>query len=88
MALDRKIAYINLSTGKIETRPIPIEIRKKFLNNMSQNRAEDILDILDMKPRVTLREINEARSKIVQVARVLEEENQILFKKEKEEYIE
>ncbi len=31
MALDRKIAYINLSTGKIETRPIPIEIRKKFL---------------------------------------------------------
>ncbi|MCW7470589.1 flagellar motor switch protein FliG [Leptospira kanakyensis] len=64
------------------------EIRKKFLNNMSQNRSEDILDALDMKPRVTLREINEARSKIVQVARVLEEENQILFKKEKEEYIE
>ena len=31
MALDRKIAYINLSTGKIETRPIPMEIRKKFL---------------------------------------------------------
>jgi aldehyde:ferredoxin oxidoreductase len=31
MALDRKIAYINLSTGKIETKPIPIEIRKKFL---------------------------------------------------------
>jgi aldehyde:ferredoxin oxidoreductase len=31
MALDRKIAYINLSTGKIEIKPIPIEIRKKFL---------------------------------------------------------
>jgi len=31
MALDRKIAYINLSTGKIETSPIPVEIRKKFL---------------------------------------------------------
>ncbi|MBU1713946.1 MAG: aldehyde ferredoxin oxidoreductase family protein [Proteobacteria bacterium] len=31
MALDRKIAYIDLSTGKIETRPIPIEVRKKFL---------------------------------------------------------
>jgi len=31
MALDRKIAYIDLSTGKIETRPIPMEIRKKFL---------------------------------------------------------
>ncbi len=31
MPLDRKIAYINLSTGEIEIKPIPIEIRKKFL---------------------------------------------------------
>jgi aldehyde:ferredoxin oxidoreductase len=31
MALNRKIAYIDLSTGKIEVKPIPIETRKKFL---------------------------------------------------------
>jgi aldehyde:ferredoxin oxidoreductase len=31
MALNRKIAYIDLSTGNIEVKPIPIEIRKKFL---------------------------------------------------------
>ncbi len=31
MALDRKIAYIDLSEGKIESKPIPIEIRKKYL---------------------------------------------------------
>jgi len=31
MALNRKIAYIDLSTDTIETKPIPIEIRKKFL---------------------------------------------------------
>lgn len=31
MALNRKIAYIDLSTGKIEIKPIPIEIRRKFL---------------------------------------------------------
>ena len=31
MALNRKIAYINLTTGGIETKPIPIEVRKKFL---------------------------------------------------------
>ena len=31
MALDRKIAYIDLTTGKIETKPIPLEVRKKFL---------------------------------------------------------
>jgi aldehyde:ferredoxin oxidoreductase len=31
MALDRKIAYINLTTGDIEIKPIPLDVRKKFL---------------------------------------------------------
>jgi aldehyde:ferredoxin oxidoreductase len=31
MPLDRKIAYIDLTTGSIETKPIPLEVRKKFL---------------------------------------------------------
>jgi aldehyde:ferredoxin oxidoreductase len=31
MALNRKIAYIDLSSGKIEIKPIPLEVRKKFL---------------------------------------------------------
>ena len=30
MALNRKIAYIDLSTGKIEIRPIPIDVRQKI----------------------------------------------------------
>ena len=31
MPLNRKIAYIDLTTGDIQTKPIPLEIRKKFL---------------------------------------------------------
>ncbi len=31
MALNRKIAFINLTTGDIEIKPIPLELRKKFL---------------------------------------------------------
>ncbi|MFO7990565.1 MAG: aldehyde ferredoxin oxidoreductase N-terminal domain-containing protein, partial [Desulfotignum sp.] len=31
MALDRKIAYINLTTGDVEIKPIPLEMRKKFI---------------------------------------------------------
>ncbi len=31
MALNRKIAYIDLSTGETETGPIPLDVRKKFL---------------------------------------------------------
>ncbi|MBN2319603.1 MAG: aldehyde ferredoxin oxidoreductase family protein [Acidobacteria bacterium] len=31
MALNRKIAYIDLTTGDIQVKPIPIEIRKRFI---------------------------------------------------------
>ena len=31
MALNRKIAYIDLSTGEVEVTPIPLEVRKKYL---------------------------------------------------------
>jgi aldehyde:ferredoxin oxidoreductase len=31
MALDRKIAYIDLTTGYTEIKPIPLEVRKKFM---------------------------------------------------------
>src|SRR4030042_5489895 len=31
MALNRKIAYIDLASGTIETKPIPLQIRKKYL---------------------------------------------------------
>jgi aldehyde:ferredoxin oxidoreductase len=31
MALNRKIAYIDLTTGDIQVKPIPIEIRKQFI---------------------------------------------------------
>ncbi|MDZ7580278.1 MAG: aldehyde ferredoxin oxidoreductase N-terminal domain-containing protein [Deltaproteobacteria bacterium] len=31
MALNRKIAYIDLSTGQVEVKPIPLDVRKKFL---------------------------------------------------------
>ncbi len=31
MALDRKIAYIDLTKGSVEIKPIPLEVRKKFL---------------------------------------------------------
>jgi len=37
MALDRKIAYIDLSTGEIEIKPNPLNVRKKFLGGRGLN---------------------------------------------------
>ncbi|MCX6013107.1 MAG: aldehyde ferredoxin oxidoreductase, partial [Chloroflexi bacterium] len=49
MALNRKIAYIDLTTGSIETKPIPIEVRKKFLGG----RGLDVYLMLNhIKPGV------------------------------------
>jgi len=31
MALNRKIAYIDLTTGDVQTKPIPLAVRKKFV---------------------------------------------------------
>jgi aldehyde:ferredoxin oxidoreductase len=55
MPLDRKIAYIDLSTGKVETKPIPLEVRKKFLGGrgldayLLYNHTEKGIDPLSPK---------------------------------------
>jgi flagellar motor switch protein FliG len=63
------------------------ELREQFFSAMSQNKAYDILESMELRGRVTLREINEARSGILGLARRLEEDGLIIFKKSKEEYI-
>jgi len=47
MALDRKIAYINLTTGGIDVKPIPLEVRKKFLGG----RGLDAYLLLNHSPK-------------------------------------
>ena len=37
MALNRKVAIINLTTGQIESKPIPTDVRKKFLGGRGMN---------------------------------------------------
>jgi len=31
MALNRKIAYIDLTSGEIQIKPIPLEVRRQFI---------------------------------------------------------
>lgn len=63
------------------------ELKEQFFSAMSQNKAYDIIDAMDLRGKLTLREINEARSTILNLARRLEEDGLIIFKKTKEEYI-
>ncbi len=55
MALNRKIAYIDLSTGKVEAKPIPLEARKRFLGGrgldayLLYNHTEQGIDPLGPK---------------------------------------
>ena len=63
------------------------EIKKKFFNAISLNRASDIIDIMDSQGKMTLREINNARNDILNAGRELEDEKLIVFKKTKDDYI-
>ena len=63
------------------------EIRRHFFNSMSQNRAADILEEMDRRGPLSVKEINEARSYVLTVARRLDEEGALVIKKEKDQYI-
>jgi len=47
MPLNRKVAYIDLTTGDVQTKPIPIEVRKKFLGG----RGLDAYLLLNHTPK-------------------------------------
>ncbi|MCE9500014.1 MAG: flagellar motor switch protein FliG, partial [Leptospira sp.] len=63
------------------------DMRKNFFQSMSQNRASDIIEAMESRGRVSLREINDARNQILNTARVLEDDGSIVIKKGKEEFI-
>ena len=64
------------------------EIRFKFLRNMSQNRATDILNEIDDMGPVRLAEINDARNDIVRIMRILNDNGAITLRKDIEKMVE
>ncbi len=66
-------------------RGIQQDLRLHFFNSMSQNRAANILDEIERRGPLHVKEINEARAQIIGIARLLENDGLICIKKEKEE---
>ena len=63
------------------------DVRRHFFNSMSQNRAADILEEMERRGPLQVREIHEARGFFLNIARRMDEESLIVIKKDKEEYI-
>lgn len=63
------------------------EMTRHFFNSLSHNRAADILEEIDRRGPISLREIHEARGFILSIARKLDEDGKIVIKKTKEEYV-
>ncbi len=63
------------------------EMKRHFFGAMSQNRASDIIEEMEQRGKVTLREINQARNEILKIGRKLEELGLIVLKKRKDEFI-
>jgi flagellar motor switch protein FliG len=81
------LSQIDTDTIAAALRGASDELRRAFFNSLSQNRASDVLDEMDHRGPISVREINESRSFILQTARRLDEEGRILIKKERDEYI-
>ena len=64
------------------------DVRFKFLRNMSQNRATDILREMDIMGPVRLSDINECRDYIVDIMRQLNENGVIVIKRDGEIFVE
>lgn len=63
------------------------EIRSHFFEAMSKNRANDILENMELRGKVTLKEITDARNRILTLLRDLEEVGEIVLKKDTEDLI-
>lgn len=88
-ARELRLLLSQVSTEIIATalRGAADEMKRATFNAVSQNRASDILDEMDHRGPISVREINDARTAILQAARQLDEEGRILIKKAREEYI-
>lgn len=64
------------------------EIKFRFMRNMSQNRATEILGEMDLLGPVKLSEIDESRSRIVDIMRLLNENGVISLRRSGEIYVE
>ncbi|PJZ49437.1 flagellar motor switch protein FliG [Leptospira saintgironsiae] len=63
------------------------QIKIHFFEAMSKNRANDILESMDIRGKVTLKEITDARNTVLTALRDLEEIGEIIIKKDSEEFI-
>ncbi|HOP63063.1 MAG TPA: FliG C-terminal domain-containing protein [Spirochaetota bacterium] len=64
------------------------EINFKFMRNMSQNRATEVIAEMDLMGPVKISEIDECRSMIVDLMRVLNENGVISLRRDGEIYVE
>lgn len=64
------------------------EVKFRFLRNMSQNRATDVLKEMDRLGAVRLTEVTECRNYITDVVRKMENRGEIVFRKKGEVWVE
>jgi flagellar motor switch protein FliG len=63
------------------------ETKFKVLRNMSTNRADDVISLVDLMGPVRLSEVTDARQQIVSVMKELEETGKIVIRRTGEDYI-
>lgn len=64
-----------------------VELREKFLSNMSQRAASILLDELETRPPVRMSQVEEEQRNILSIARTLSESGEIILGRGDDEYV-
>jgi len=64
------------------------DLKYRILRNMSTNRANDIISLMDLMGPMRLSEVTESRTHMVTVMRDLAEKGKIILRKEGEDLVE
>jgi len=68
------LAYVDITTLAKALKASDVEIAEKFLKNLSKNKKKDLLSEMEILGPIRLKEIQEARREIVNIAKKLDRE--------------
>ncbi|GAA4626679.1 flagellar motor switch protein FliG [Cellulomonas oligotrophica] len=87
-AVQLVLREVETSSLSVALKGVGDDVRDKILRNMSERASENLVEEIDMLGPVRLSQVEEARAAIVQVIRRLEENGQIVVRREGEdEYV-
>lgn len=85
--IQRLLAEVDQKDLALALKAVPTELEEKMLNNLSSRVAEMVREEVELLGRVRVSDVDEAQNNIMEVARMLEDEEEISLAQEQGDFI-